>query len=74
MVFSVKELVGWKLEFISPLLEEVPEKLALNAKVIGSNRVDPVVAVVTGAKIRLWSCLPSSQTQISKSIQDVSVL
>jgi hypothetical protein len=63
--YNVKELVGWKLEFISPLLEEVPEKLALNAKVIGSNRVDPVVAVVTGSKIRLWSCLPSSQTQIT---------
>ena len=56
---SVKEFVGWNLAFISPLLPAVPDHMALNAKVVGTNRVDQMVAIATGVYKNIYFCRSS---------------
>ena len=44
----VKESRGWELVFTTPYLERPPQKIAVNAKVIGNGLGDKMLAYSTG--------------------------
>ena len=65
----VKESRGWELVFTTPYLDKPPQKIAVNAKVIGNGLGDKMLAYSTGrciyftvseCSIRVYSfsCIP----------------
>ena len=44
----VKESRGWELVFTTPYLDKPPQKIAVNAKVIGNGLGDKMLAYSTG--------------------------
>jgi len=47
----VKESRGWELVFTTPHLDRPPQKIAVNAKVIGNGLGDKMLAYSTGMSI-----------------------
>ena len=47
----VKESCGWELMFTTPYLDRPPQKIAVNAKVIGNGLGDKTLAYSTGMYI-----------------------
>ena len=47
----VKESRGWELMFTTPYLDRPPQKIAVNAKVIGNGLGDKMLAYSTGMYI-----------------------
>ena len=47
----VKESRGWELVFTTPYLDKPPQKIAVNAKVIGNGLGDKMLAYPTGIYI-----------------------
>ena len=46
-VLTVKESRGWEVAFTTPTLERVPQRIALNARIAGSQG-GPILAAVVG--------------------------
>ena len=46
-VLAVKESRGWEVVFTTPTLERVPQRIALNARIAGSQG-GPILAAVVG--------------------------
>ena len=51
MLCRVKESRGWELVFTTPYLERPPQKIAVNAKVIGNGLGDKMLAYSTGTYV-----------------------
>ena len=49
----VKESRGWELVFTTPYLERPPQKIAVNAKVIGNGLGDKMLAYSTGTYVSI---------------------
>ena len=53
MLYRVKESRGWRLVFTTPYLERPPQKIAINAKVIGNGLGDKMLAYSTGMYVHV---------------------
>ena len=65
LMSSVRESRGWDVLFTTPLLERVPQRIALNTTVStraagGAGNTGPVLAAVLGNEIKVWGCSTAS--------------
>ncbi|KAG1677876.1 BTB/POZ domain-containing protein KCTD3 [Nymphon striatum] len=73
--YRMKYSCGWQLAFTSPYIEEVIERVALNAKVITSSQSEnsnKMLAIAYGFQIRLWS-ITGNGTRTEIGIFDLHV-
>ncbi|KAG8192757.1 hypothetical protein JTE90_009777 [Oedothorax gibbosus] len=55
--YRLRDSAGWQLAFMSPYIEPVVDRIALNAKVIASNPVEnstKMLAMAYNTQVRLW--------------------
>ncbi|CAH1957869.1 unnamed protein product [Acanthoscelides obtectus] len=51
--YRLKDSSGWQQVFVSPYIENVIERIAINAK-MGSTETSKMVAISYGSQVRLW--------------------
>ncbi|XP_035209519.1 BTB/POZ domain-containing protein KCTD3-like, partial [Stegodyphus dumicola] len=55
--YRLRDSAGWQLAFMSPYIEPIVDRIALNAKVIVSNPVEnctKMLAIAYSSQVRLW--------------------
>lgn len=56
MIFCrMKDTAGWQLRWTSPYMDDLVERVAINAKVLNPDNPKKMVAAAMGNFIQLWS-------------------
>lgn len=66
----MKDTAGWQLRWTSPYMEDVVERVAINAKVLNPENPNKMVAAAMGNMIQLWSVGDDGTSrEIGKSLE-----
>ncbi|XP_062595275.1 BTB/POZ domain-containing protein KCTD3-like [Saccostrea cucullata] len=72
--FRMKDSAGWQLRWTSPYMENVVDRVAINAKVLNPDNPNKMVAAAMGNMIQLWSVTEEGiSREIGKFSLNVSV-
>lgn len=72
--FRMKDTAGWQLRWTSPYMEDIVERVAINAKVLNPENPNKMVAAAMGNMIQLWSVADDGTSrEIGKFSLNVSV-
>ncbi|XP_056022204.1 BTB/POZ domain-containing protein KCTD3-like [Ostrea edulis] len=72
--FRMKDSAGWQLRWTSPYMDDVVDRVAINAKVLNPDNPNKMVAAAMGNLIQLWSVAnDGTSREIGKFSLNVSV-